>query len=81
VLDKYTKQKATPAAEKIYELYATKYFKRAPEATSAAIQTILEELSATRTLPAGITPQRFTESRFIGELIRDGFVDSLYKNR
>jgi len=81
VLEKYTKQKTTPAAEKIYELYATKYFKRAPEATAAAIQTILEEISATRPLPAGITPQRFAESRFIRELVTSGFVDGLYKNR
>ena len=41
ILEKYITQKTTPAAEKIYEIYATKYFKRAPEATPAAIQTIL----------------------------------------
>ncbi|MGH7816895.1 MAG: ABC transporter substrate-binding protein [Candidatus Binatia bacterium] len=81
VLEKYTKQKTTPAAEKIYELYATKYFKRAPEATAAGIQTILEELSASRTLPPGITPQRFAESRFIRELVTGGFLDALYKSR
>jgi NitT/TauT family transport system substrate-binding protein len=81
VLEKYTKQKPTPAAEKIYELYATKYFKRAPEATAPAVQTILEELSATRSLPPGVAPQRFVESRFIRELIASGFVDSLYKSR
>jgi NitT/TauT family transport system substrate-binding protein len=80
-LEKYTKQKTTAASEKIYEVYATKYIKRAPEATPAAIQTILEELSASRPLPAGITPQRFAESRFIRELIANGFVDALYKNR
>ena len=57
VMEKYLKQKPTPATEKIYELYASRYFKRAPEATSAAIQTILEELSTTRPLPAGIAPQ------------------------
>ena len=61
VLEKFLKQKTTPAAEKIYELYATKYFKRAPEATAAGIRTILEELSATRPLPADVTPQRFVE--------------------
>ena len=44
VLEKYTKQKTTPAAEKIYEIYAGKYFKRAPEATPAGIQTIIEEI-------------------------------------
>lgn len=80
-LEKYTKQKTTPAAERIYEVYATKYFKRAPEATPAAIQTILEELSATRPLPPGIAPLRFAESRFIRELVASGFVDNLYKNR
>lgn len=81
VLEKYTKQKRSPATEKIYEIYATKYFKRVPEATPAAIQTILEEISASRPLPPGVAPQRFAESRFIRELISGGFIDSLYKNR
>lgn len=81
VLEKYTKQKSTPAAEKIYQIYATQYFKAAPEATPAAIQTILEEISATRPLPAGIAPQRFAESRFIRELMAGGFIDSLYSRR
>jgi ABC-type nitrate/sulfonate/bicarbonate transport system substrate-binding protein len=81
VLERYTKQKSTASTEKIYEIYSTKYFKRAPEATTAGIQTILEELSANRPLPAGITPQRFVESKFIRELVSSGFVDSLYKSR
>ncbi|HSK30438.1 MAG TPA: ABC transporter substrate-binding protein [Candidatus Limnocylindria bacterium] len=81
VLEKYTKQKTTPGVEKIYEIYATKYFKRAPEATPAAIQTILEEISASRPLPPGIKPERFAESRFIRELVSSGFVDRLYKTR
>lgn len=80
-LEKHTREKTTPAIEKIYELYAAKYFKRAPEATAAGIQTILEEISATRPLPAGISTQRFVESRFIRELVAGGFVDGLYKNR
>lgn len=81
VLEKYTKQKTTPASEKIYELYASKYIKRAPEATAPAIQTILEELSASRPIPAGTAPARFAHSRFIRELISSGFVDALYKSR
>jgi len=81
VLEKYTKQKSTPGAEKIYDVYASKYFKRVPEVTAAGIQTILEEISATRPLPAGVSPQRFAESKFIRELVTSGFVDSLYKNR
>jgi ABC-type nitrate/sulfonate/bicarbonate transport system substrate-binding protein len=80
-LEKYTKQKTSPAVEKIYQVYATKYFKRVPEATPAGIQTILEEISATRSLPPGIAPQRFVESRFVRELDSSGFIDNLYKGR
>ena len=80
-LEKYTKQKTTPAVEKIYEVYATKYFKRVPEATPAGIQTILEELAGARPLPPGLTPQRFVESRFVRELVSSGFVENLYKAR
>ena len=79
--EKYTRQKSTPAAEKIYQTFATKYFKRVPEATAPGIQTILEEISATRAIPPGVTPQRFVESKFIHELIAAGFVDNLYKAR
>src|SRR5918999_4683381 len=75
-LEKYTKQKTTPAVEKIYEIYATKYFKRVPEATPAGIQTILEEIAATRPLPPGIAPERFVESRFVRELVSSGFVEN-----
>jgi ABC-type nitrate/sulfonate/bicarbonate transport system substrate-binding protein len=80
-LEKYTRQKTSPAVERIYEVYATQYFKRAPEATLAGIQTILEEISATRALPSGVTPQRFVESRFIRELVSSGFVEGFYKGR
>ena len=81
VLEKYTKQKITRATEKIYQVYAGKYFKRAPEATPAAVQTILEEIAATRPLPAGTAPQRFVESRFVRELETSGFIDALYRGR
>ena len=80
-LEKHMKQKQTSASEKIYEVYANQYIKRIPEAGPAGIQTILEEISATRPLPGGITPQRFVESRFIRELVSSGFVDALYKGR
>lgn len=81
VLEKYTKQKSSPATERIYQVYATKYFKRVPEATPAAIRTILEEISASRPLPPDVAPERFAESRFIRELVSSGFVDALYKTR
>jgi len=68
-------------SERIYEVYAAKYFKRVPEVTTTGIQTILEELSASRSLPPGVTPQRFVEPKFVRELVSIGFVDSLYKSR
>jgi ABC-type nitrate/sulfonate/bicarbonate transport system substrate-binding protein len=80
-LEKYMKQKTTPASEKIYETYAAKYFRSIPEVTPAGIQTILEEISATRLLPPGIAPQRFIEAEFVRELVSTGFVDNLYKSR
>ena len=81
ILEKYMKQKATPASEKIYEVYAAKYIKRVPEVTPAGIQTILEEISARRPLPPGVSPHRFVEPKFVRELVSTGFVDNLYRNR
>ncbi|MSP39898.1 MAG: hypothetical protein EXR70_15530 [Deltaproteobacteria bacterium] len=81
VLEKYLKQKTSPASEKLYDLHASKYFRRAPEASAAGVQTIIEELSAARAIPPGTTPARFTDSRFIHELMSSGFVDALYKGR
>ena len=46
-LEKQYQAEVTPASEKIYEVYAAKYFKRVPEATPEGIQTILQEISAT----------------------------------
>ncbi len=81
VIEKYTKLKPTPAAERIYEIFATKYVKRIPEATPEGIQTILEEIAASRPLPSGVVPQRFVESRFVKEIIDSGFADALYRGR
>jgi ABC-type nitrate/sulfonate/bicarbonate transport system substrate-binding protein len=80
-LEKYMKQKVTPASEKVYEVYAAKYIQKVPEATPAAIQTILDEISARRPLPQGVTPQRFIEPKFVRELVSSGFVDGLYRGR
>jgi len=80
-LEKYARIKTSPATEQIYEAYAKRYFKRAPEVTSEALQTILEELSASRPLPPGTTPERFADNSFVRALIENGFVDSLYSGR
>ena len=45
------------------------------------MQTILEEITESRTLPAGVTPQRFIDARVFRELSESGFVDTLYRGR
>ena len=80
-LEKYARIKTTPATEQIYEAYAKRYFKRAPEVTNEALQTSLDELSASRPLPPGTTPQRFADNSFVRALVESGFVDSLYSVR
>ena len=79
-IEKYTKVKTTPATEQVYEIFA-KYTKQIPEVTLEGMQTVLEEIAASRPLPSGITPQRFVDSRFAKEIIESGFVDSLYRSR
>src|SRR4051812_40684259 len=60
-LEKQTRIKTTPATEQTYDVYIQRYIKRVPEATAEDIQTILEEVGASRPLPAGVAPQRFVE--------------------
>ncbi|HEX2385601.1 MAG TPA: ABC transporter substrate-binding protein [Candidatus Binatia bacterium] len=80
-LEKQTRLKTTPAIERTYDVYVQRYIKRIPEATPEGIQTILEEVGATRPLPPGVAPQRFVESRFIDEIVSSGFADALYRGR
>ena len=80
-IEKYTRTKPSPATEQIYEVYARKYVKRLPEATREGIQTILTEIAGSRPLPAGVTPERFVESRFVKEIVDSGFADSLHQGR
>jgi NitT/TauT family transport system substrate-binding protein len=80
-IEKYTKTKTTAESEQVYEIYANRYIKRAPEITAEGMQTVLEEISESRPLPPGTQPQRFIEARFFKELSDSGFVDGLYRNR
>jgi NitT/TauT family transport system substrate-binding protein len=80
-LEKHTRLKTTPATERVYDVFIQRYLKRVPEATAEDIQTILDEIAASRPLPQGVVPQRFVESRFIKEIVSSGFADSLYQGR
>jgi ABC-type nitrate/sulfonate/bicarbonate transport system substrate-binding protein len=80
-LEKQTRLKTTPAIERTYDIYVQRYIKSVPEATTEDIQTILEEVGASRPLPPGVAPQRFVEPRFINEIVSSGFADALYRRR
>jgi NitT/TauT family transport system substrate-binding protein len=80
-LEKHTRIKTTPATERVYDIFIQRYLKRVPEATAEDIQTILDEISASRPLPQGVAPQRFVEQRFVNEIVSSGFADSLYRER
>lgn len=80
-IGKYTRVKRSAATERVYEIYAGKYFKRLPETTPEEIQTALEEIASTRALPSGVTPQRFVEPAFVREVADSGFVENLYRGR
>jgi NitT/TauT family transport system substrate-binding protein len=77
-IEKYTKTKTTTESEQVYEIYANRYIKRAPEVTAEGMQTVLEEIAESRPLPAGVGPQRFLNPRYFRELSENGFVDALY---
>jgi ABC-type nitrate/sulfonate/bicarbonate transport system substrate-binding protein len=80
-LEKHTRVKTSPATERVYDMFAQRYFKRVPEATAESIRTILDEIAASRPLPAGVAPERFVESRFVKEIVEGGFAESLYQGR
>jgi NitT/TauT family transport system substrate-binding protein len=80
-LEKHTRIKTTPATERVYDIFIQRYLKRVPEATAEDIQTILDEIAASRPLPQGVAPQRFVEPRFVNEIVSSGFADSLYRER
>jgi hypothetical protein len=80
-IEKYTKSKTTPDSEQLYEIYANKYIKRAPEVTREGMQTVLEEIAESRPLLTGVTPQRFLDPRFFKELSDNDFIDGLYRGR
>ena len=48
-------------------------------AAAEGMQTILDEIGDSRTLPAGTAPQRFIDSRAFKDLNGSGFVDALYR--
>ncbi len=61
-----------------WEAHATKYLKRAPYTTSAAVQRVLDGLAARQESARTAVPEAFYDNRFVAELDESGFLATLY---
>jgi hypothetical protein len=61
-----------------WEGQVTKYIKRVPYTTPAAVQTALEELAPTNERAHGADSEQFYDNRFVRELDEAGFSTALY---
>jgi NitT/TauT family transport system substrate-binding protein len=76
VLARYTRVEDDALLEETYRLYVEDALPRAPYVTREGVQTILDLLDHPRAPEA--TPEQFFDNRFVQELDRSGFIDSLY---
>ncbi|MDE3193123.1 MAG: ABC transporter substrate-binding protein, partial [Chloroflexota bacterium] len=63
--------------DETYSLFATKYLTYPPVPTEAAIVTVLDELSKTRTDTKGADPKKFLDTSYIQKLQDSGFIKGL----
>jgi NitT/TauT family transport system substrate-binding protein len=61
-----------------WEAHATKYLKRIPYTTSAAVRLVLDELAARQETARTASPEAFYDNQFVAELEASGFLATLY---
>jgi NitT/TauT family transport system substrate-binding protein len=74
-ITRYTRLKETKAIEEIYR-DAAKYVDRIPRVDADAVSTILEFMGK-----KGLPIETFADNSIIDRLVREGFVDQVYKKR
>ena len=72
---RYTRLKETKAIEEIYT-DAAKYVDRVPRVEAEAVSTILELMGK-----KGLPIETFADNSIIDRLVKEGFIDQLYKKR
>jgi NitT/TauT family transport system substrate-binding protein len=78
VTSKYTQLDDQDVLGRAWELHTTKYIKRIPYTTTAAMRLALEELAAGNDAARGADPEQFYDNRFVKELDDAGFFKALY---
>ena len=72
---RYTRLKETKAIEEIYN-DAFKYVDRVPRVDADAVSTTLEFMGK-----KGLPIETFADNSIIDRLVREGFINQVYKNR
>lgn len=78
ILAKYTKIDDAATVQQAYE-EVVPYLNKNPVPDVKAVQTALDELSATEPKAKGADPKTFVETRFADQLQSSGLIDGLYK--
>jgi ABC-type nitrate/sulfonate/bicarbonate transport system substrate-binding protein len=79
VMALYTKTKDLEALEEGYQIFAHKVLSEKPYVRDEALKPILEEVSIRKPDAKETKPSQFYDNRFIEELDKSGFIDSLYR--
>ena len=72
-----TKLQDQAQVEETWRLFATKYLKQPPFLTDAALQSVLDELSANNAKAKAATPKDFYDNSFLKKLEDAGFIRSV----
>jgi ABC-type nitrate/sulfonate/bicarbonate transport system substrate-binding protein len=78
VTTKYTQLDDADVLGRAWELHTTRYMKRIPYTTTAAMRLALEELATGNEAARGADPEQFYDNRFVKELDDAGFFKALY---
>lgn len=79
VMALYTKTKDLEALEEGYQVFAHKVLDKKPYVRDEALRPILDQAAVKKPDAKGAKPSQFYDNRFIEELDKSGFIDSLYR--
>jgi len=79
VVRKYAQLDDSEVLARSWERYSTRYLKRIPYTTSAAVQLALDELALTNPQAKGADPAEFYDNRYVRELEESGYFATLYR--
>jgi NitT/TauT family transport system substrate-binding protein len=78
VLARYSQMDDPAMLDYAWEAHATKYLKRVPYTTPAAVRLVLEELATRHEAARTAAPEAFYDNQFVRELDTSGFIAQLY---